>query len=115
MANALEQAILQSLFKVNPTLRETRFDIFNPEGQGYDYQSATTYGLSPDETGHWGSRAELPETEARALGLPVGSGIILKGISHPTFSKTIEGENQAGFDIIKGPGGRYFSVPKTRP
>ena len=50
---------------------------FDPEGTDYDYDTASQYGIEPDETGHWQSR--VPET-----------GLILKGRNHPTFSKTIQ-------------------------
>src|SRR5690554_1066820 len=62
---------------------------FNPESTGYDYQTAAEYGIKPDETGHWPSRE--PKT-----------GQILKGKNHPTFYKTVEGENEAGYEIFKG-------------
>lgn len=86
---------------------------FDAEGAGYDDATAQTYGLKPDETGHWQSRIELPEEETHQLGLPEGSGLILKGRTHPTFDKTIKGEEEAGYAIYKK-GDRYYSVPKER-
>jgi len=69
---------------------------FNPEGSGYDYESAKAAGLGPDETGHWPSRN--PRT-----------GQILKGKAHATFHKTEASEKKAGFTIKKGENGRYYS------
>ena len=42
---------------------------FDPEGFGYDYETATNHGFSPDSEGHWPSR--VPET-----------GQLLKGRGH---------------------------------
>lgn len=72
---------------------------FDPEGAGYDYQTALEYGLRPDETGHWDSR--IPQT-----------GMLLKGRGHPTWDKTVLGEKKAGYQIIKV-GKRYISIPKS--
>lgn len=69
---------------------------FDPEGAGYDYETAEAYGLKPDETGHWPSR--IPQT-----------GQILKGQRHPTYNLTVEGERKAGYEIVKGQGGKYYS------
>lgn len=74
---------------------------FDPEGSGYDYETAKKYGLSPDKTGHWPSRD--PST-----------GQILKGRKHPTFHKTLEGEKKAGYRIHKGKDGKYYSRPVTK-
>ena len=70
---------------------------FDPEGYGYDYDTAKEAGLSPDETGHWPSRD--PRT-----------GLILKGRGHETWDLTEKGEMDAGYQIIKQ-NGRYMSVP----
>jgi hypothetical protein len=69
---------------------------FDPEGTGYDMEGAKRAGLKPDETGHWGSRD--PKT-----------GMLFKGKGHPTWDKTVQGEREAGYNIIKGEGGRYYS------
>lgn len=89
-----------------------QFVLFNPEGTGYDEYTAKQYKLGPDETGHWPSRAPLTRRQAFDLGLPQGSGIILKGRGHPTFDKTIEGEREAGYQIVQRYG-RYYSVPNS--
>lgn len=78
---------------------EAKATKFDPEGEAYDYESADKYGITPDETGHYQSRE--PET-----------GLILKGAKHPTFHKTIKGEEDAGYEIYKGEDGRYYSRPK---
>ncbi len=72
---------------------------FDPEGSGYDYDTAINAGIRPDESGHWQSRE--PE-----------SGQILKGKKHKTWSKTVEGEKKAGYEIYKGKNGKYYSKPK---
>jgi len=74
---------------------------FDPEGEGYDYESAKAGGIKPDETGHWASRN--PKT-----------GQILKGRKHKTFYLTEEGEKKAGFEIYKGKDGKYYSKQKGR-
>ena len=71
---------------------------FDPEGADYDYESAKSDGLSPDETGHWPSRN--PKT-----------GQILKGKKHPTFHKTIIEEEKVGYEIYKDKTGKYYSRP----
>jgi len=69
---------------------------FDPEGSGYDMETAKAAGLQPDETGHWPSRD--PNT-----------GLILKGHGHKTYNLTEEGEAKAGYKISKGEDGRYYS------
>ena len=70
--------------------------IFDPEGEGYDIETAKKYGITPDKTGHYPSR--IPQT-----------GLILKGRKHKTWSLTEEGEKKAGYKIKKI-GDRYFSI-----
>jgi len=84
---------------------------FDPEGIDYDYKSAEEVGMKPDETGHWASRRPYTDEESEALGLPPGSGLILKGKSHETWNKTLEGEASAGYVVVRGEGNRYYSVP----
>ena len=71
---------------------------FNPEGKGYDYDSARGAGIKPNKSGHWPSREPK-------------SGLILKGTSHPTFKKTVEGERKAGYSIYQK-NNRYYSRKK---
>jgi hypothetical protein len=83
---------------------------FDGDGADYDYGRAVSRGITPDDTGHWPSRSELEDDEADALGLPWGSGVLLKGRGHETWPLTEQGESEAGYRIIKK-GRRYFSVP----
>ena len=69
---------------------------FDPEGSGYDYNSAINAELGPDESGHWPSR--VPKT-----------GLILKGRKHKTWHLTEEAEKKLGYKIIKK-NGRYYSI-----
>lgn len=73
---------------------------FDPEGEGYDYESAKIFKIGPDETGHWPSR--VPST-----------GLLLKGRKHKTWPLTVEGETSAGYKIIFK-NGRYYSVPVNK-
>ena len=79
--------------------RQVKFD---PEGDGYDYDTAKKYGIKPDETGHWASR--VPQT-----------GQLLKGKKHQTFHKTVQSEEDAGYVIDKGADGRYYSRKRLPP
>ena len=74
----------------------------NPDDptQFYDYRNAFANGLGPDETGHFPSRVPSGPNE----------GLILKLPGHPTMDKTIQSENEAGFEV-KEIGGRIFSRP----
>jgi hypothetical protein len=72
--------------------------VFDPEGSGYDYESAKAAGIKPDKTGHYQSR--VPKT-----------GLLLKGKGHKTWHKTVKGEKAAGYEIYKK-GGRYYSRQK---
>jgi hypothetical protein len=84
----ITRAILMSKLKQNHG--------FDPLGVGYDYETAMLRGMAPDETGHWSSREP-------------NSGQILKGMSHETINKTIQGENDAGYKIYQGKDGKYYS------
>jgi len=87
---------------------------FNPFGEDYDYETAKKAGFQPDETGHWPSRAPLPEEETKRLNLPKDSGVILKGSGHKTFDLTRKGEADAGYKIIEKEG-RLYSIPDNSP
>lgn len=71
---------------------------FDPEGDGYDMDTAVSAGLKPDASGHWPSRE--PKT-----------GLILKGRGHETYKQAEDGELDAGHEIQKGKDGRYYSQP----
>jgi hypothetical protein len=73
---------------------------FDPEGPGYDMETAVAAGLQADATGHWPSREPK-------------SGQILKGQKHPTYALTTEGEAKAGHVVSKGVDGKYYSQPKA--
>ena len=87
---------------------------FNPEGDGYDYETALKYGMGADGTGknagHWGSVAPASKEDKQKYKLPDESYVILKGRKHETWQKAVEGEQERGFEIKKF-GNRYFSVP----
>jgi hypothetical protein len=69
---------------------------FDPEGSGYDYESAKKHGVKMDPVSkHWQSRE--PKT-----------GLLLKGRGHKTWHKTVAGEKKAGYEIYKK-NGRYYS------
>ena len=74
---------------------------FDPEGSGYDEDSARKAGMKPDATGHWSSREPK-------------SGLLLKGRKHKTWGKTVEGERKAGYEIYKKKDGRYYSRKKRK-
>lgn len=69
---------------------------FDPEGAGYDVETAMAAGLKPDETGHWPSREPT-------------SGQILKGRRHPTFQKTLDADEAMGYVLTKSKDGKYYS------
>ncbi len=95
----LLDVLLASCFGATPGNTPRRQ--FDPEGTGYDYESAKQAGISPDDTGHWASRD--PKT-----------GLILKGRGHETFHKTIAGEKEAGYEMTKGKDGRYYSKKRSK-
>lgn len=75
---------------------------FDPEGEGYDMESAVESGIKPDpETKHWPSRVPSGPKE----------GLLLKGKKHETWDLLEKGEKEAGYEIFKS-GGRYYSREK---
>ena len=85
-----------------PNDKEKWFYDFDPEGSGYDDESAHEAGMVPDSTGHMQSRVPSGIKE----------GLILKGRGHKTFHLTEEGEAKAGYEIFKSKDGRYYSREK---
>lgn len=76
---------------------------FDPYGSGYDYRSAQKAGIVPDKTRHWPSRiAKGPE-----------EGLILKGVGHPTFMKTVAAGHKKGYKYVKKKG-RYYSIKNKK-
>jgi len=87
----------KTLRSVHDTLKP-KADIsssFNPEGSGYDYETAKKSGMKRDKRGHMGSRD--PKT-----------GKLLKGRKHKTWDKLEKGEKKAGYRVFKK-GKRYYS------
>jgi len=83
-----------------PTVRDlNKVEQFDPEGTGYDMETAARGGLRPGPNKHWPSREPK-------------SGQILKGRAHPTFHLTEQGEREAGYEMYKGRDGRYYSRKK---
>jgi hypothetical protein len=73
---------------------------FDPISGDYDIETANRRSFAPDATGHMQSRDPM-------------TGLILKALSHPTFSKTVLGERDAGFDFSVNDG-RVFSQPRDK-
>lgn len=76
---------------------------FDPEGEGYDYDTAIKGGAKPvpvpgDTRPHWPSRDPV-------------TGQILKGRKHPTWDLGAQEDERMGYDEYKGMGGRYYSTP----
>ena len=75
---------------------------FDPEGEGYDYETARIANLKPipvphDTVPHWPSRDPV-------------TGLLLKGRRHPTFDQAVEEDRRAGYGLEMRDG-RYYSVP----
>ena len=70
--------------------------LFDPEGPGYDMETAVRAGMKPDKHGHWSSREPT-------------SGLLLKGRRHKTWGLLEKGEKAAGYRIFKKKDGRYYS------
>jgi hypothetical protein len=85
-----------------PPVMSPEMTLFDPEGEGYDFETAIASGGQADAEGHWGS-------------LDPRTGMVLKGINHPTFHMTVEAERSLGNEIVKREDGRYYSVPSTPP
>lgn len=66
----------------------------------YDYFNAASEMAPTEEGQHWDSRN--PHT-----------GRLLKGENHPTFDLMVEGENKAGYKIVRGYNGELYSIPNT--
>jgi len=104
-------------------LNYSQFSPFDPEGLGYDYETAIKSGMTPyipsmamensymsnllpeekENIGHWGSVAAVPNSNSYQM---------LKGASHPTFPLGVAAEESLGYKVIKV-GDKYYSVPKN--
>ena len=87
---------------------------FNPDGTGYDLDTARAAGMKRDGRGHMGSVVRTKPAKARELGLPENSYLLLKGARHETFHKAVEAERKRGFRLQKARDGRYYSVPARK-
>lgn len=108
----LQTPLTDADFSGQPTLTDSDFQqkvtpsSFDPEGEGYDMESALKAGIQPqinpeDGLPHWQSRE--PKT-----------GLLLKGKKHKTWNLLEEGEKKAGYEIYKGEDGRYYSKQKKQ-
>lgn len=79
-----------------PQYRQQGAGAFDPEGTGYDDDTAREAGLEPNEEGHWGS-------------LDPRTGMVLKGRKHLGWDLMIKEEKRLGNKIVKR-GNRYYSV-----
>ena len=89
--------------------------VFDPEGSGYDMESAKSVGMEPeidpeDNLPHYGSVIETTKEQQEQFNLPEESYMILKGKQHDTWDKAVAAEEARGFKIEKH-GDRYYSVP----
>ena len=87
--------------------------LFDPEGTGYDMETALRYGMGRDATGHMGSVVPINPLVGQLMGLPTNAYMLLKGRKHETWDMAVKGEKERGYKVIKGPDGRYYSVPMT--
>jgi len=90
-------------------------EVFDPEGSGYDMESAKSVGMEPeidpeDNLPHYGSVIETTKEQQEQFNLPEESYMILKGKQHDTWDKAVAAEEARGFKIEKH-GDRYYSVP----
>ena len=106
--------------------------IFDPEGSGYDDIAgaalSVVYPLTVpkpskyigDEVANdgafeaWVWHPELKDYVKHQSSRNPETGQILKGKNHPTFAKTIKGEEDAGYEIYKGQDGKYYSRKKAK-
>jgi hypothetical protein len=97
------------------TIEPSKEVMFDPEGSGYDMESAKSVDMKPEidpEDGlpHYGSVIETTKEQQEQYGLPEESYMLLKGKTHETWDKAVQGEEDRGFKIEKH-GDRYYSVP----
>jgi len=103
MPNFLEEYARKKLYgqRPNNTWNKTIDQAlpFNPEGNAYDYSTASGQGKDP-ETQHF------PSLDAR-------TGMLLKGINHPSIDKTIQAEKELNNEVVKK-NDRYYSQPSMQ-
>lgn len=91
------------------TVKKRKFD---PEGSGFDLDTAREFGMERNLKGHFGSVVPTTLEEQQKHDLPKDSFLVLKGASHPTFDKAVQAEKARGFIVVKR-GNRYFSIPRA--
>jgi hypothetical protein len=114
MPEQTEEGISRGLIEL-PEMFAQGGSVFNPEGSGYDYQTALAHGMGPtgtgEDAGHFGSVAPTSDDERMLRDLPRDAYVMLKGKTHETFDKAEKAEKERGSKIVKR-GNRYYSVPK---
>ena len=100
-----DQLKLQQEELLNTSPIKVPYSVFDPEGKDYDETTARRVeravgGMYDPMTQHWAS-------------LDPQTGMLLKGINHPSIQETLDREAELGNEIIKKEDGRYYSVPKT--
>ena len=79
----------------NTGVNKTYSKKFDPEGSGYDYETAEKLGYKKDKAGH------LPSRDYE-------TGMLLKGRKHPTFEKGVKVDKELGYELKKK-GKRYYT------
>jgi len=105
---------------------------FDPEGVGYDDQTAAPWIRKhpltiPKPVGYqgdvlqnegafqsWQWHPELNDYVKHSGSRHPITGQILKGRGHKTFHLTEQGEKEAGYEIYKGEGDKYYSRKKGK-
>lgn len=82
--------------KRNPR-RSSKPSVFDPEGNGFDFDTARAVGLQPDENGNWPGRD--PRT-----------GLLFQGRKSAAWDQTLSEEAAEGYEVKKGTDGRYYSI-----
>ena len=82
---------------------------FDPDGEGYDSETASRLGMKPNADGHMFSVVPLSKDEIPD-GMPIDTSLVLKGMSHPTMQLEIDATPDR--EIVKGPNGRWYSIKR---
>jgi hypothetical protein len=112
-----------------PTRVEKRLAPFDPEGSGFDENTASRLrkempltlakpktkpaGPVPEEFNEgafeaWVWHPEENDWAVHGGSLDPATGMLLKGMKHPTVQKTIEYEKSQGREFVKRKDGRYY-------
>ena len=91
---------------------------FIPEGSGYNEEYGDLIGMpQATEQEHRGSVTDnlsyLPKNIQTQVQTELGDDVllVLKGRKHETWDLAVQGEEEQGRKIVKGPGGYYYSIP----